>query len=263
MKKIGLFISILLIALTGCRDSSDVEYRLGIGDVEGRNYVVVIGDSISEGHPGRHGRLHPSDEGGFNISHVAESGQLDYELSRIFGIPFINQGIAGQTSAHIKQRWNRDVLGQNEDIGDGRGSQTMNFANDVPIAVFLHVGINDIFFGNDLSAMKDNFKYFVQNSLDYDIQLFVSNLGGDNEYDEEKELKARKFNQWLVTEFSDEYPTVIIIDYLNWSTERTGDYRYLKAGMFYDSVHPNKSGYSDFANYAAEIIRPFIITNSK
>lgn len=257
MKRFFLLIA-FCVSLIGCTDESGrvpdgVPEQIQAG-VVGRDYVVVIGDSISEGHPSLHGRLHPSGATGYDDDYESQPGQLNYEFSRIFGIPFINHGIGGQTTTDIVNRWARDVLAQSVNVGDGRGVSTMGFATDIPYAVFLHVGVNDVFLGYDLQVMKDNFRYIAQSCMDNDITLFASNIGADSVYDEDKERKARDFNDWLSGEFSVEFPDVVLIDYLRWSSGETLDYKYLKPGMFSDTVHPNKSGYRDYAVFAADFM---------
>ncbi|WP_084298554.1 phage tail protein [Pseudoalteromonas sp. TB41] len=225
-------------------------------------YAVLIGDSIAEGHPEQHGRLHPSGNVDYMESYKSQVGQLSFELSNKFTIPFLNHGIGGQTSVDIKSRWERDVLHQIKEVGDGRGNQTMNFGGQLPHLVYLHVGINDISIGIEIDTMKNNFRYFAQSCKDNNIILMLSNIGAYALYNDAKEKKAREFNTWLQTDFKSEFEDVEIIDYLHWSTNGTGDYKNLKDGMFADNVHPNKSGYIDFASYIADQTHSPIILSS-
>lgn len=214
-------------------------------------YMVVIGDSISEGHPALHGRLHPNSNT-YDPNYGSQPGQLNYEFAKHYNIPVINQGIGGQTSTQIRERWNRDVLAQTVDVGDGRGSNTLEFGGQKPFAVYLHIGINDVFLGLSENTIKDNFEFFAQSCKDNGISLLVANIGADSVYDDTKETLARNLNTWLETTFKSTYPEVELVDYLDWSTDGTGVYTNLKAGMFADTVHPTTAGYTDYANYIFE-----------
>ncbi len=225
-------------------------------------YAVIIGDSIAEGHPEQHGRLHPSGNIDYVEGYRSQGGQLSFELSNKFTMPFLNHGIGGQTSVDIKSRWERDVLHQTKDVGDGRGNQTMSFGGQLPHLVYLHVGINDISVGVEIDEMKENFRYFAQSCKDNNIILMLSNVGAYALYNDAKENKAREFNSWLQTDFKAEFEDVEIIDYLDWSTNGSGNYKNLKDGMFADNVHPNKSGYIDFANYISDQTKLPVILSS-
>jgi|GEM_PF-1506807 len=221
-------------------------------------YAVIIGDSISEGHPALHGRLHPA----FDASYKSQPGQLSYELSKKFGIPFINHGIGGQTTVNIRNRWLRDVLHLVNNPGDGLGDSTMNFANQLPYLVYLHVGVNDVFQGVDTPTIKDNFRYFAQSCKDNNITLILDNIGVELNYDQIKESQAIEINNWLTDELLTEFPEIQVIDYLDWSSDGTKNYTNLKAGMFADSVHPSKSGYADFASYICKNIKKEVFLSS-
>ncbi|WP_274005250.1 phage tail protein [Vibrio parahaemolyticus] len=223
-------------------------------------YAVIIGDSISEGHPALHGRLHPGSSS-FDPDYKSQPGQLSYEFSTRFGLPFVNQGIGGQTSVDIRNRWDRDVLHKVYDVGDGRGDSTMSFSNQLPYMVYLHVGVNDVFLGVATSTIKENFRFFAQSCRENNILLVADNIGADSVYDAPKEAAAREINVWLSSEFAQEFPEVELIDYLDWSCDGTGDYTHLKPGMFVDTVHPSKAGYADFASYVeSRISKPVFLT---
>ena len=224
-------------------------------------YAVIIGDSISEGHPALHGRLHPG-AAAFDPDYESLPGQLSYEFSGKFNIPFVNHGIGSQTSVDVRNRWARDVLHQIVDVGDGRGSQTMDFGGQLPYLVYLHVGINDVNLGVSVNTIKENFEFFAQSCRDNNILLIVDNIGAYSGYGLSGEAAAITINEWLVGEFSNDYPEVEVVDYLGWSSDGTYNYRILKSGMFADTIHPNIKGYADFANFAADRIRSAVFLNS-
>lgn len=223
-------------------------------------YMVLIGDSISEGHPALHGRLHPTGTAGYDSGYVSQPGQLSYEFQKRFNVPVINQGIGGETSTQVKARWPRDVLAQTFNPGDGRGSKTLEFGGQLPHAVYLHVGINDVFVGIPVSTIKDNFTYFAQSCRDNGIVLILDNIGVQSNISAGQTADAKSINSWLTGDFKINFPEVQVIDYLDWSSNGTGYLNTLKPGAFADSVHPNKSGYASFASYSAsKIIKPVFL----
>lgn len=70
---------------------------------------VIIGNSIAEGHPAAHGRLHIPG-GGYDLSKPNEAGQISYYLEQLTGLKIYNHGIGGQRSDQIRDRWDRDAL---------------------------------------------------------------------------------------------------------------------------------------------------------
>lgn len=217
-------------------------------------YVVVIGDSIAEGHPALHGRLHPSGSPGYDPNYASEAGQLNYELAREWNAPVINQGIGGETTQDVRDRWSRDALAQTYDPGDGRGSDTLEFGGQKPFAIYLHIGINDVFLAVSASTIKSNFEFFAQSCASNGIKLILANIGPESNYDSTKIALATEVNDWLDTTFKAAYPEVDIIDYLDWGSDGTGDYNTLKSGNYADSVHPNKAGYVNYAAYVMDRI---------
>lgn len=213
--------------------------------VVGRQYGIVIGDSIAAGNPGRTGRLSPLSE-----SYIDMPGQINYELTRIKGIPFINHGIGSQTSSDVFLRWGRDVLAQEIDIGDGMNS-TMGFATDLPTIVVLIVGTNDILQFVDISIIKDNFRYFAQSSIDNDIDLYILNIGCNLYYNTPALEHTLQLNEWLNGEFREEFTKTVLIDYFNWSSTNPGNCDQLRPGYYTDYVHPNIEGYRELSEYIA------------
>ena len=264
------------LLLASSSDASDLPI------VSGKPFIVLVGDSIAEGHPSLHGRLHPHEPTVWNAAkawldlghtsnrlnptgyvkydkdYPSKPGQLSYEFSKRWGIPVLNQAIGGQTSDEVRKRWPRDVLGQSVDVRDGRGERTFPFSGQKPLAVYLHVGINDIRKDVPAARIKDNFLFFAQSSRDNNIVLIADNIGSDNNARlsiAARQERVAEINNWLAIEFKARFPEVHVVDYLDWSSGGTKNLTTLRQGMFADDVHPNRTGYVDYANYVARKLR--------
>lgn len=223
--------------------------------------MILIGDSIAEGHPALHGRLHTGLTGAFNPSHLDQPGQLGFELSKRLGLRVINQGIGSQSSKDVRARWARDVLGVATDPGDGRGAKTLDESGASLLAAYVHVGINDFSLKVPASELKANFVYFAESCQKPGIQLIIDNIGAESDtrwLTPPVREAIQEFNHWLSTEFLRQHPEVLLIDYCSWSTAGTGDLTRPRAEMFADDVHPNQKGYADFAEFAAERVGSYL-----
>jgi lysophospholipase L1-like esterase len=185
---------------------------------------IVIGDSIAEGHPMLHGPRHAT------VSVLPGQdrslpGQLSYEISPTE--PWANMGVGGQTSSEVRRRWRRDTLNASR--------------------IYLHIGINDLARGEP--GLRDNVLAFAADCRRRHVQLLLSNIGPDNEpwFNETKQAEAIAYNRWLVTDFRNAYPEVVVVDYLDWATGGTNDLRGPLPQFFADAVHPNPAGYHAYA----------------
>ena len=214
-------------------------------------YLIVIGGSVSEGHPTRHGRLHSGGPVGFVEDLESMPGQISYDLANILNMRSYNHGIGGQTTVQIRNRWSRDVLGQPTAVGDGLPDSTFK-EPELPVLVYLHVGGNDIALGIHEHQIKDNFRFFAQSCRDNGIDLIVANMGVNRNFQPHHEVAAIRLNFWLHTEFIAEFPEVIIADYMAWSSEGTYNIRHNNTTYFQDAAHPNLLGYMVWSEIIAD-----------
>ncbi|CAJ50250.1 SGNH/GDSL hydrolase family protein [Bordetella avium] len=216
-------------------------------------YAVVTGDSIAEGEIQRKGRLNV--QGRFVPDYPSQPGQLSYDLAQYSGVFHYNQGIGGQTSTQLRARWPRDVLAQTHDPADGRGARTLPEGTQ-PALVYLHVGINDIAAaGLPLQEMQNNFVYFADTTAQRGIPLVIDNIGAYLGMTDSMIEQTRAFNTWLKDDLARRYPHVRTVDYLDWSSGGSGNYRVLAPGKFADGVHPSAAGYQDFARYIHDTLK--------
>lgn len=220
------------------------------------HYMILIGDSIAEGHPLLHGRLHADWDMAQDLSKPNEVGQLSYYFEKIFAMSCVNQGIGGQsTNMMWRGRWERDVL-----PNDGTHEST-NPYNFNPSIVYIHAGINDIGGKAPQELTIGNIGKMVESALSLGATVYIDTIGPDksidlntNEpfFDAELQQRARNINAYIWTLNGGK---VHVIDYLKWASNGTMDFLTLKPGLFADTVHPNKEGYADFAKFVEESVR--------
>lgn len=218
-------------------------------------YCVGIGNSIFEGHPGLHGRLHPLVSGvaqnTFIPAYPDSAGQLSYELRALTHMRWYNHGIGGQTTTQIRQRFARDVLAlQNGTFADSRGNVTLSYK---PTIVVIECGINDVAAGVDPETIKDNLRWMVDQCKRNNIVPVVFNLPGDAVTNQTFLRGIETINKWMAAGGLGENCTVF--DFNAWWGNAT--YRNLAYNLtdnthpnanIADDIHPTKAGYADLAN---------------
>jgi lysophospholipase L1-like esterase len=210
-------------------------------------FGVVVGDSIAEGHPALHGRLHANGTNTYDPSVVNQSGQLAYEFGQITGLYWYNQGIGGQVSSQIWGRWNRDVLGQvYSGYNDGLGSQTLPRK---PYAVFINIGINDIAQNKDIeNETKVNMVNMAKSARDNGILCIFNNVGAWSDATAAQVQTIQSLNTWMASTLP-KYGAYVA-DYYSWSEDpaQPGSGK-INAAFYADHTHPSKPGYKALARY--------------
>jgi len=221
MKNIFVFITLLLTS--ACSDDLEIQQPSNTNSKK----IILIGDSIAEGHPHLHSHLHKGS--------VNEPGQISYELGNLLGENIENAGIGGNTSTDLRKRWSRDI------------------ENKKPTHIFIHVGINDVF-KIDTKETIENFDFFIHYAETNNIKLYFSNIGPHLDHTPETIKNATFLNNSLL-DYEKIYSHVIIIDYLSWATDGTNNFKHLKDGMFADYTHPNKNGYKSYSEFIYKSIK--------
>lgn len=205
--------------------------------------AVLIGDSIAEGHPALHGRLHPNAVNTYDSAYANQPGQLAYELGMLTGTYIYNHGIGGQTTAQVWARWRRDVLAETFSVGDSRGDKTLD---EKPRFVFVNVAVNDVSTGVDEEVTKANLINMAKSARDNNIIAIFNGIPPNNIDTADMIAKKIRINDFLREEFPKYGAT--FIDIYEWGEDP------LNAGkvnpLYYaDGVHPNTPGYKDLARY--------------
>lgn len=207
-------------------------------------FGVVIGDSIAEGHPELHGRLH-NEMGLVDLDHENESGQLSYELGAITGLYWYNHGIGGQTTSQVLERWERDVLGNEYDPGDGKGNKTLP---GKPMFVVVNVGINNISYEQGIEGAKKDLVSMAMSCRENGILAVFNTPPAYRTSDETKQEEIQQLRLWMKAELS--RFGVWVFDAWDWSRLEGSDQPNPK--LIADSVHPSRVGYKSMAREITE-----------
>lgn len=219
-------------------------------------YGVVIGDSIAKGATGLDSRLDDSRQipnNQYRPEITNKPGQIAYELTRHTNVPFINQGIGGETTSDVKLRWNRDVLNIAGYTGPGTITHpTLEFDGALPFVVYLHAGTNDLAAGATSATVVNNIKYFAQSCEDNGILLIVATIGPSSVgVSTTRETRATEVNDYIRGDLRSDYTGVYIADYEYWATTGIKDQKLIRNDYhkFADAVHPSKEGYKSYVDY--------------
>lgn len=203
-------------------------------------FGVIIGDSIAEGHPEQHGRLHPNGSAGFNENYVSQPGQISYELSRQTGTHWYNHGIGSQTTTQMLARFDRDALGKVSDPGDGRGSKTLPGA---PAICIVEGGGNDLGQGATEAQIKSNLSEMLNRLLANDIVPIFMTIAPSSGYTAAQRAMAQQVNVWIKSDLK--AAGAIIFDLYAWGSDGgTG----VKTDLYIDDIHPKRIGYAQLVN---------------
>ena len=174
---------------------------------KGEHRIVFMGDSITEGwgkHPvGNVGEFFP-------------------------GKPYVNRGIAGQTTPQMLVRLRPDVI----DLK--------------PFAVVFLGGINDIAENTGpmpLSATEGNIQSMVELARAHGIRVILCTLSPAKAFPWRPSIdpapKVLEFNSWIKSYADAEH--IPLVDYYSLLVDGTGAF---PADLSYDGVHPTAKGYA-------------------
>lgn len=206
--------------------------------------LVIVGDSIAEGHPRTHGRLHKGASGGVDLTLPNVAGQTAYVLERTLRIPVINQGIGSTTCAQTRSRWARDVLATTSD----------RTIPNPPTLVVLHCGINDVFAGRSAEDVSADLTWLIESARNRGIRVVVDTIGGHGEFTQKdpRWTTVQTINMWLTQAYG-AMPGVVVADYAGFFADSASPWL-PKRALMADSVHPNADGYAAWGASLAALI---------
>ena len=173
--------------------------------------IILIGDSIIEGNPAMHSRIHNS-AGKVDLNLENQKGQISYYLTEMFGTQCIDQRWVGSRTDHTWNRWRRDVLGEVYDPNDTKGDKTLN---KKAYGVIVGIGINDIAKGVPLSEIQERMESMADSCIENNIYCTFLTVSPDLEMKGEKTTNCLALNEWMLTELSKK---VEVLDLFKFST---------------------------------------------
>jgi hypothetical protein len=219
-------------------------------------FIVTMGHSIIAGHPWNTGGWENN-----NLNQWDVNGQIGYLINKITHIPVKDMGRGGQTSAQIRARWPRDVLGQTANPNDGKGSVSIGRP---PFMCILDAAINSIAISVPLQSIQEDYIWEAQSCVDNGIRLIVYTEVGDITLNQSQLKELSDFNFWLRNGGLNQYGVVIVDLNAFWNsgsffsvTNAAGKMNsvggpYVNTG---DGVHLTVPGYDTTAVYTVSIAK--------
>lgn len=236
-------------------------------------YGVVIGNSIAIGNQ-NFGRLQPIGTSAcapsFQPAFASFAGQFSYDFSKKTNLPWVNQGIGGNTTKDLRARWYRDAWGDSVTVGDGCPDTTLKqWAHQKPAVIYLHIGVNDFNFSRRAAqsitndTTKKNLRFFAKSALDSGVTLIMANIGADSNLVHMPDFlqdSAQAIDKWIKDSLLVQYPSIHLVNYLNWSTggydsiRNTGNL-VASTAINSDNLHPTRNGNTNYADYWERSVR--------
>lgn len=205
---------------------------------------VLIGNSIMEGHPGLHGRLHPNGTVAFQSNYPDSVGQLSYHLRALTNMRWYNQGIGGQTSTQVRARFMRDAIGIDANPNDSRGS--VSTLPHTPSIIVIECGINDVVNAGNVPTLQANLLWMASACSDYGIPFVVFNLPGDQVSSQQMLKDIVDMNRWLASGALNVYGATVYNFNAWWNGSSTSS-NVVGNGLLADDIHPTKAGYDSLS----------------
>jgi 6-phosphogluconolactonase (cycloisomerase 2 family) len=108
-----------------------------------------------------------------------------------------------------------------------------------PTTVFIHSGVNDLMHGRSAVDMAADMEYIAASADANGIRFIVDNVGTYTAYTAGMITELLAYNTWLATTFAAAHPTAIILDFLTWAEDGSGDPKVCNA-LWFDAycLHP-------------------------
>jgi lysophospholipase L1-like esterase len=212
-------------------------------------FWVIIGDSQAEGHSNptsKHSRIHVGGNDVFQWDYPDSAGQISYHLRALTKMRWFNHGRGSQTTAHIRARFYRDVLGQ---LSPGTPLLSTQTLPRKPMGVVIIAGINDLFNGMTIEQTKENLEWMAQVCQQNGIQCVILNLPGDAISGQVHLRSIAEINEWMASGVFDQYGASVV-DYNTWWNDPAyGNDNIHHNSLIADDIHPTPVGYDSLANF--------------
>jgi lysophospholipase L1-like esterase len=218
---------------------------------------VCIGNSIIAGHPWRYSGLE------LGLLNWQDSfGQICYHLAQLTHFKWTDHGWGGQTTAEIRHRFPRDVLGDTIDEGDGRQAITLT---ERPVYVVIEGGLNDISANIPLDSIEANIAWMASTCKNNAMHCIVLNtVGQGNDHFSAAQIATIfALNAWEASGVLDSVQaTVVDINsiwnsgtYLGVSPDDNDNVHYSTLVNPVDGLHFTPAGYDSIAHIIYRVAR--------
>lgn len=189
--------------------------------------VVALGDSITSGNPGFRSPAEIPPDGQGN----PESQYTYWLAKRMPGWTFLNKGIGGEATREILARFESDVLANKPDI------------------VIVMGGVNDLYRGYDVEALKNNLRKIYEAAKENGIKVVACAILPYNDAGSEVLKKMSEVNEWI-REYSGQNGMIFCDTYAAAENpERPG-----KLAGTPDGLHPDVDTYRKVGEAVAAVL---------
>lgn len=183
--------------------------------------VVALGDSTTAGTPGWKSPLEAPPDGEGDVT-----SQYAYWLQRERpGWDVLNRGVNRETSAQIRARFDRDVVG------------------NAPRAVVIIAGVNDIYAGRPAGDVIENLRWMYRRAREHSILVVAGSIIPYNTATPDQNARMREVNDWIRTEAAAELH-VHFVDTRAAAAAPDNPDRLIESP---DELHPSPEGYRRMA----------------
>ena len=141
------------------------------------------------------------------------------------GWDVLNRGVNRETSAQIRARFDRDVVG------------------NAPRAVVIIAGVNDIYAGQPASDVIENLRWMYSRAREHDILVVAGSILPYNTATPDQNARMREVNDWIRTQAASEFD-VHFADTRAAAAAPDNPNRLMESP---DGLHPSPQGYRRMA----------------
>jgi lysophospholipase L1-like esterase len=190
--------------------------------------IVALGDSTTAGTPGWQSPIEAPPDGEGDVT-----SQYAYWLVQARpGWEVLNRGVNRETSAQVRARFDRDVLGS------------------APHVVVIIAGVNDIYAGEPASAVVEQLRWMYGRAREHGIRVVAGSILPYNTATPDQNARMREVNDWIRGAASGD-PNVEFVDTRAAAAAEDNPERLCESP---DELHPSPEGYRRMAEAMVPVL---------
>jgi lysophospholipase L1-like esterase len=190
--------------------------------------IVALGDSTTAGTPGWQSPIEAPPDGEGDVT-----SQYAYWLVQARpGWEVLNRGVNRETSAQVRARFDRDVLGS------------------APHVVVIIAGVNDIYAGEPASAVVEQLRRMYGRAREHGIRVVAGSILPYNTATPDQNARMREVNDWIRGAASGD-PNVEFVDTRAAAAAEDNPERLCESP---DELHPSPEGYRRMAEAMVPVL---------